>query len=421
MSSLPRVRVATLAVVLGMTAAGCAESAGSDEQATEGVPAGASMEDYKAAFESVSPITIRAESPTAQGSDTGRDFEAYIAAVEEWSGGKIDIEDTYAGQVAKPGDVDNALQDGRLDFGAVIAAYEPDEFPVASAVAASTRLGDFSLIEGSLSSNAWVSELSFSTDEFVAEFEDKGMQVLFPASFNGSPAIYCPEPHDSLESFSGAQVAAGSSDWAAQVTALGGSPVSLPFTEVFEGLQRGVVDCSMTGVTGAIGQGILEVAPHMVLDPEVGTTANPSVWTFSKDSWESWPLPVRQLLWDRVDALMTGNYVKTLDGYARIAETIKAQGGSITPYDSAARSAVEESNEQKLDELASSDALEDPEAFVERARSIADKWREVPAELGYTNEVELDEFAEYYAAAPTDTDEFVARVYEDVFQPLRPE
>jgi TRAP-type C4-dicarboxylate transport system substrate-binding protein len=412
------IAVVTTVLLTGACAEG-ARSGGGD--AGTSVPPGATIEQYRAAFEAIEPVTIRAQSPTALGATAGRDFAAYIAAIQDWSGGKIEIEASYAGAVAPPGDVDNALADGRLDFGGVIAAYDQSEFPVAGAVATSTLLADLSIIEGSLSSNAYVSDLALNTPEFVAEFEDKGMKVLFPGSFNGSPGIYCADRRGPLSSFNGALIASGSNEWSAQLTALGATPVSMPFSEVFEGVQRGVVSCSMTGVTGATNTGIVEVAPNVVLDTSVGTTANPSVWAFSQSSWDSWPLLVRQLLWDRVDALIDGNFLKTLDGYRQLSADIKEHNGSFSGYDDAAREALRRANDEMLAGLAASSAVADPGAFVDRARQTATEWRSVPSSLGFSNSADFAGFDSWYTTTKPNTMLFAQRMYQDIFLPLRPQ
>src|SRR5699024_11475223 len=55
-----------------------------------------------------------------------------------------------------------------------------------------------------------------------------------------------------------------------EAEALGMTPVTLAYTEMYEGLQRGVADCAFQTVTGAALASIPEVTPHAAYAAEVG-------------------------------------------------------------------------------------------------------------------------------------------------------
>ena len=105
------IAAATLLVATGCSTGG---DGGSDEA---GVEYGATMEEYQAAFEDVDPITLRMQVDMPKDSDGNRGREAYAAALEEWSGGKITVEIGYANAfVPNAADWAPALSDGRLDI-----------------------------------------------------------------------------------------------------------------------------------------------------------------------------------------------------------------------------------------------------------------------------------------------------------------
>src|SRR5690606_13764729 len=100
----------------------------------DSIAAGASKEDYQAAFEEIDPVTIVTQTAGAQGTVTSAYFEAYQEAVSDWSGGKIEFETNYAYSVAPPVEVSDAVADGRLDMSYTIPAYQPDELPATNAL-----------------------------------------------------------------------------------------------------------------------------------------------------------------------------------------------------------------------------------------------------------------------------------------------
>ncbi|MFP3468156.1 C4-dicarboxylate ABC transporter substrate-binding protein, partial [Leifsonia sp. SIMBA_070] len=72
----------------------------------------ASMEDYVAAFADVDPINLKVQSNNPQGTGQSVPLEAYVAAVEEWSGGKITFDVKYSGAIAPIAQAGQAMADG---------------------------------------------------------------------------------------------------------------------------------------------------------------------------------------------------------------------------------------------------------------------------------------------------------------------
>ncbi len=80
--------------------------------------------------------------------------------MEEWSDGKITFDIAYSDAIAKSTEIDNAIVDGRLDIGQVLAVYEPKEFPATSALLDASVLSDQSVVTGVLQSNAWPADVA---------------------------------------------------------------------------------------------------------------------------------------------------------------------------------------------------------------------------------------------------------------------
>lgn len=417
-------RAGVLVAASALLLAGCAESSPGGSGGNgggEGVEYGATMEQYQAAFEDVDPIVLNTQSPSTKGSTGGAFLDAYTQAIEEWSGGKITFDIAYSDAIAKSTEIDNAVVDGRLDIGQVLAVYEPQEFPATSALLDASVLSDQSVVTGALQSNAWPAEVALSTPEIVSEFEDKGLKLMLPAYNAGMNALFCSDPRTSLPDYAGRSVSVGSTAGNQQVSALGSTPTSVAYTEAYEALQRGVIDCSMLSPAAAQIGGIIEVAPQTVIDPDAGLAVPTGNMVMNLDVWESLPLVAQQLMWDRLDAFVTGSIQgKIWPVTVESVREIQQYGGTIRPFDDDARKALQEANNRIVDAIAGNNGLEDGDSFVTTIRESADKWSAIVEELGYTNETDYNGFADWYSPEKLDIEPYVQRVYEEIFLQYRP-
>lgn len=405
--------------------AGCSASntgAVSDTNADgEGLPAGASKDDYIAAFQDIEPITIYAQTAGPKGSATTKNIENYMASVEEWSGGVINFDIGYSNAVAQPVDVDDALNDGRLDLGQVMAVYEPSDYPVTNALVEVGILNDSSAVAGVLQSNAWSNEVAFSTPEFMQEWDDHGLVPLVPLFNSGANALFCSDPLTSVDDLRGASISTGGELEAAQVTALGGSPTSIAYNELFESLQRGVISCAVTTETVSILGGFLSEAPHVMLDPNAAFAVAPGSLAFSKSKWESLPLVAQQLFWDKLDIFIGQNITEKIwPNTAEADLVIQEAGGSFNEFDADASAALQEVNSGVLDKLKGSSVL-DGETFVAIAEESSSEWTTTVTDLGFSQEIGYAGFAEWYAAESPDITPYLDTLVTEVFDSHRPE
>jgi TRAP-type C4-dicarboxylate transport system substrate-binding protein len=410
-----------LATVGAAALAGCAESSGSTSSGGDGIEPGASMDEYHEAFADVDPIEIKTQSPAPKGSVTGANVETYLDAVTEWSDGKITFDIAYSNAVAEPTEIDDALVDGRLDLGQVLPIYEPSEYPANTALIEAGFISNQSPVAGVLQSNAWPNEVAFNTEEIMAEYEDHGMVPLVPIYNSGSNALFCSDKRTSLDDIDGITAASGGTAQSAQIEALGGEATSVPYTELFESLERGVVDCSIASPTVGVLGGFIEQAPQVALDENAGFALAPGGMAFSQATWETLPLVAQQLFWDRIDVFVETNltgkiWPNTVDAVA----TAKEHGGGFFEFDEDARAALQAENEKLLAALAETDAIGDGQAFVDGMQTTAGDWLDIVAELGLEDEVGYNDFDTWYADGKVDVSAYTERLMEEVFEPHRP-
>ncbi|QSE90786.1 TRAP transporter substrate-binding protein DctP [Rhodococcus pseudokoreensis] len=412
-----------LALATAMAMTGCAEiSGGSSGAGGDGVEFGATKEEYQAAFEGVGPITLTAQTLAPKGSVSGKPTEDYLAAVTEWSGGKIIFDISYSNAIAPPNETAEAFVDGRLDVANVIPVYKPAEYPAYNAVINSAgAVASPGLAVGNLQANSAPIELAFSTPEIEAEFRNAGVVPLAPYFVTGPPAMVCKDKRVSLNDVKGAQISVSSAAQREQVERLGATAVSLSFAEVFEGLQRGVIDCTVTSLTAIQTGGLLQVAKYIVLDEQVGFSPASAAFGFSVSRWDSLPLVARQLLRDRVDVFLESS-IENMNwpDASNLVGEIEKFGGTVASWSDDARDKLAGIKADQLDALSENTALADPRAAIEGARKMSEAWLARSAELTGAEDVALTDFKEWFARREFEIRPWVDAVMEDIYLPHRP-
>lgn len=405
---------------LGLAA--CAEAGGNAGGDVGGsVEYGASQAEYQEALADMSPVTLHLQSTAPKGAETGRRFEEYAATVEEWSGGKITFEIAFANAIAPPDQVDDALADGRIDVGSVIAALDPSKFPANNVLWDLSFIGSQRPVDGLLQWHGAMLEIAAETDEMYQEFEENGMKLLLPAFSSGSYFVACSDERSTKDALGGSTVASQSRVQNRQAEALGMSPATISYAEMFESLQRGVVKCALSTLTVAELGGFIPAAPYFAIDPEIGLASPGGAIAFGLPTWESLPLPARQLLFDRLDVLLEVNLSATWNNVRDGLNSIVDAGGKVTALDDEARAALASANEDTLREAATQAAIGDSENFAENVRSAEQAWAEAISEMGIDGiDVDYAGFVEWHAAGEPDLQPYFERLWQDVMISHRP-
>lgn len=92
--------------------------------------------------------------------------------------------------------------------------------------------------------------------------ERHGIKLLATVAYTGQ-VFFCREPVNTLSDLKGRKVRTRGRNMADYVSALGASPMTLPFAEVVAALQTGVIDCAVTGIGSGNAAKWYEVANHL--------------------------------------------------------------------------------------------------------------------------------------------------------------
>jgi TRAP-type C4-dicarboxylate transport system substrate-binding protein len=87
------------------------------------------------------------------------------------------------------------------------------------------------------------------------------IMAIFPY---GPQIFFCKEPIDGLADLSGKRVRSYTRTMSALIEHVGGTPVTMPFAEVYPSLQRGVVECAITSATSSNTGSWPEITTHVL-------------------------------------------------------------------------------------------------------------------------------------------------------------
>lgn len=402
------------ALAIGLT--GCAGGGAEAEVAEgKGVEFGASMEEYHAAFADVEPISLRIQTADPQGAPGNAGFEKFGAALEEWSDGKITVEWGYANSFVPAATEWNiGLGDGRIDIGLFLPYYNPDIFPELTTLSSATFL-EGNAPTATLVSSGWLTDALHSIPVYKEEAEASGVHILGQAPSVSFAGIFCAEERASLEDFAGVAVSASGTGRVAQLTALGLTPQSIAFTELYEALERNIVGCGSTTITAIDSIGAVELIPHGIADPVGGLVGFPNIVAMSKDKFDSLPLVAQQLVSDRFDILLENEAPGQGARVSKWLESAQAAGGGLSPLDDDAREALLAANDVLLEDMAASGT------DVDALQEIFDKWASRINDDLYPDVTDdLEEFLSVTGYNDLDYQPLIDALYEEVLNEQRP-
>ena len=127
------------------------------------------------------------------------------------------------------------------------------------------------------------------------ELERLGIKLVATYPFSGQ-MLFCRKPISNLADIKGLKVRTNGPSSADLVKALGGQPVSLAFGEVYTALERGTVDCGITGAGSGNGVKWPEVSTHL--------------YTLAL-SWSTSGYFVNLSWWNKLDPAIRAQFEKT--------------------------------------------------------------------------------------------------------------
>ncbi|NAO95501.1 C4-dicarboxylate ABC transporter substrate-binding protein [Halomonas sp. ATBC28] len=321
--------------------------------------------------------------------------------VKELSNGELQPE-VYTGTVLlAPRANLQGIQDNVVQVAHHAAIYTPSEMPVANAVQELGFNYDDPLI-GILA----VTDFSLNNPTQLAEWEE--LDIVYLGAYNTpSYVLFCREPVRNLEELRGKRIRTAGSTVSAWVEQAGGTPVNVPSSEMYSGLDRGSLDCASNAANDLIDRSLWEVAEHTTLLPTGMYWSGPQ-WGFNSGFWASLNDEERDVFKEATAKAMTRMIVQYLGASEAALEEAASHGNNIYEPEEDLMASVEAFRDEALanvyDKARDEYGVEDPEALIDDFIATYEKWDALVSEVDREDEEALAELAmqEIYNKLPAD-------------------
>jgi TRAP-type C4-dicarboxylate transport system substrate-binding protein len=357
----------TMVAALAIT--GCSSGGGTPSEETAGDGSLADME----------PIVLTYSDSNVETAAHVSAMQKFMEQVTEKTDGKITFETYYAAALHPVTESLSAIQSGLTDITFVSPSNVPDLLPAA--------LWEITVSQGAISSEFPLT-LTEGTPVQFAAYQDGPLadelaqyDATTLATWGTAPnSAICKPEVTSADQAEGKAIRTPGPPFVDEVEQIGMTSVTLPVTDVFEGLQRGVIDCFMNVISPFITLGIWEEAKYFI--PANFATSVGSQLLIKKSVLESLPLEVQQTFFDaRVD-LLTDILEATLERYVQWANEAPGMGVTFadpTSFNKEIDAAREEYTKTALANAPA--AVADPEGFVDELDGFSGEWDEIAAGL----------------------------------------
>lgn len=217
-----------------------------------------------------------------------QEFEApfWTQTLPEASGGRLTVEMTTFNQLGSNGsDVFRLLSDGVFDVGMTVADYTVSDAPELEALDVPLIATDADTAKATVdAARGWV-------EESMRERFDSKLLAIAPYP---PQIVFCRTEIGSLADLAGKRVRGSGRMTTQFLEALGAEGINLAFGEVPGALERGVIDCAITGAGSGYSAGWWESSTHLLTLPLGGW--DPVVTAMNLERWESLSAETQELI-----------------------------------------------------------------------------------------------------------------------------
>lgn len=325
----------------------------------------------------------------------------WAETVKELSGGELQPE-VYTGTVLlAPRANLQGIQDNIVQVAHHAAIYTPSEMPVANAVQELGFNYDDPLV-GILA----VTDFSLNNPTQLEEWEELG--IVYLGAYNTpSYVLFCREPVRTLDELRGKRIRTAGSTVSEWVEKAGGTPVNVPSSEMYSGLDRGSLDCASNAVNDLIDRSLWEVAEHTTLLPTGMYWSGPQ-WGFNPEFWADLSDEHRDVFKEASAKAMTRMIVQFLGAADSAMEEAISYGNNVYEPGDDLMASVEAFREEALanvyNKARDEFGVEEPEALIDDFMATYDKWEALLSNVDREDEAALAELAmeEIFNKLPAD-------------------
>ena len=265
--------------------------------------------------------TFQLANPNAPADSSTRIIDWWSEQVEESVPDAVNFEQKTAGSLLPGPEVREGVGEGRAAGGQLIPSYHPAEMPLSNVTSVPVPY-DTEVIAKAFF------KLIQENEQVAAEYSDAGLEPLFigPTS---TWMLATRQPVTSPDQLQGLKLRLLPPAVDAY-TQFGVEPVFVASDEMYESLERGVIDGVSSVINVLYTNGVHEVAPNFTIDG----IGNYTVWVFvmNKDQFDSLDDSVKQAMTEAAGEATEAGSAIVSEVETEACEGILAEGGTITSF-----------------------------------------------------------------------------------------
>lgn len=229
---------------------------------------------------------LRFATGSPQNSLGSKALDTFAEAVETRSDGDITVKG-YVQSLLSFMETPSGLRDGMADLGHVLTPYFPSDFPNTIMLTEMTMAPELSEADARDAMFAYTGAVADyvinDCPECLQEHLDRN-QVYLGMVSTSPYGLFCNGSITSSADIEGKRIRIGGPQWSRWVETMGGSPVSIPVNETYEGLSQGVVDCTAHNLSDLLNFKFIEIVSDVTMGVPggtfggVGTNMNADTW-----------------------------------------------------------------------------------------------------------------------------------------------
>lgn len=298
-------------------------------------------------------------------------LEQFFDNVEIETDGSVTFEAHFASSLLGPKDIPSGVRDGLADSGYFVGVYVPSEMPV------DNYLADFMVLNNdALAMTGVTNELIlFECQECADEYE-KGFNTKFLATYALTDyLLQCKEEYRNLDDLAGKKIR-GFGAMADLIREMGAVPISMSTNDMYEGLERGTIDCATHSITSQRTRSLGEVADNIVLN-SLGGFTGASLFNLRLDKWNELSTDERRAIIKHLPHLVARSVMNYIELDEEVRENMEAKGNKFYFADDDLAAFLSKFRENYIEFVVAKGkerGVKNPEEIAEKVIALKEKW-----------------------------------------------
>lgn len=309
-------------------------------------------------------------------------YQKFAADLKEATKGEISFEVYSSGSLVPAPTTMQGIADGVAQLGIVYPGYTPSELPLNNVINDLVFVSDDDIA----AAFAWV-ELGLTNKQLQSEWQENG--GLFVGGY--ATPVYnfvCMKEVSTPETAKGMKIRTAGTAQTAWVQALGAIPVSVPIADVYSGLERGSLDCTMTDPTNLDkGNKFWEVAKTINKLP-MGVVLG-ATYVYNADFWNDLTPENRRAIFDQTAVGLARSQVAYHVGVKDALAGSEQRGLKITDANPEMQAKLDAFKKEMILNLAKRSMDErkiaDPSEVIANYLELEAKWKNLVVNIDRTD------------------------------------